>query len=952
MRGAVSQKLAQELEELFRRPALWTWVDPERRYEALARALARRTGHHYQTILFEGSWIEWLLALEGRADDLAPPRLLLYLPGLSREQARKTPALELMLAGDILERDLPALIEDAALGWATPDALRAFLATAPSLEDADAWLDRLKNTEHSDLQRRLDAWSPEQVFDKLLGDDSEIANEIKLLSVEEARPHLAAIWSWMGRNLGTDEGFAAAFHGQAPDTWLGLIDTLAAWLMCVEFVHDLRRAPLQPELAPLRALPAGMVRACQALARRFRERVPDLYAELAAIVEGQLAPELSQTRAEDLGNIETFRQEEQAILEAALQALSREDWASALGWAAQREREPSFWVRRDLDRRLEWSLVAAIAALGQALAAHPRPLHGAPSWPDAVTRYVELAAPIDRAHRHLEQLRALRLKPHLSAFAALLSEANQQRERHRAWADRLCADFLAVGDLVGFSPPAPLQQRRAFEDRLWPLAQDPEQRTAVFALDALRYELAEELREQLAPDAAHLRLDPLLAELPSIGPIGHNALAPTQRQGRLTLAGDRALIGFRVGEWLISGLDQRLQLLRERLVDPSATQRRALGHYTLDELCERPLESLRAGHGGKATLLWIAERADLAPGPDRFQLADAWLGQLVAAVRRLRQLGFQTFVFTSAQGALRRDDTALPLDAPPNATLVERRFALCDAPADDPALLSLSLKEIGYEGRAGYLVVPRGTGYFRQANADQGVLTGGASPQERVVPFLVMSQRPLPAQEQASYEIEGQVEATPQGFCARLRLRPAQAQRVLGFVQTAPVRLALRAQHHPEVQVQLSMARGAEIELQALKVHVHQEVEVWFELSGPVDRKVRLEVELAQGEPARLARPWCDERFLQVRGQQARPQEEPARAAADGDWAASFDEHTARALRHLERYGVLTEAELIHMLGGARAARRFAMSLGEAQQRLPFHVRVEVQENGKCYTRG
>lgn len=69
-------------------------------------------------------------------------------------------------------------------------------------------------------------------------------------------------------------------------------------------------------------------------------------------------------------------------------------------------------------------------------------------------------------------------------------------------------------------------------------------------------------------------------------------------------------------------------------------------------------------------------------------------------------------------------------------------------------------------------------------------------------------------------------------------------------------------------------------------------------------------------------------------------------------WGDSVaDEATLRVLVHLERHGVVTESELISILGSPRAARRFALDLESVVQGLPFNVAVESMNGGKRYVR-
>ncbi|NDD31801.1 MAG: hypothetical protein EB084_26435 [Proteobacteria bacterium] len=54
---------------------------------------------------------------------------------------------------------------------------------------------------------------------------------------------------------------------------------------------------------------------------------------------------------------------------------------------------------------------------------------------------------------------------------------------------------------------------------------------------------------------------------------------------------------------------------------------------------------------------------------------------------------------------------------------------------------------------------------------------------------------------------------------------------------------------------------------------------------------------------------------------------------------------------HLHTHGAITEAELTHLLGSTRLARRFAMQFDVWLKQVPFMVRVESTSGGKRYVR-
>jgi hypothetical protein len=69
-------------------------------------------------------------------------------------------------------------------------------------------------------------------------------------------------------------------------------------------------------------------------------------------------------------------------------------------------------------------------------------------------------------------------------------------------------------------------------------------------------------------------------------------------------------------------------------------------------------------------------------------------------------------------------------------------------------------------------------------------------------------------------------------------------------------------------------------------------------------------------------------------------------------WSISFtnNQHLP-VLIHIDKYGCITEMELIRMLGSSRAARKFTLTLEEYSQHLPFDIKVQPSASGSRYTK-
>ncbi|HUE96783.1 MAG TPA: BREX-6 system phosphatase PglZ, partial [Longimicrobiaceae bacterium] len=526
--GPVSAALEAELRNRVRQRGIVVWLDLDGHYTGFAGRLAavQAAGRlPYRVDAFRGSFLELKLKLEQSVSGREMPRLVVHLPGFNEESVRSTPLLELYLAGARFRKALATLVTDAASGHVRPEQIAAFLRPTDglSLEAADDWLGGLLAEPAGGLAARLRPMRLPAVVDELL------AGGFGREGVQSA-DGLSALWSYLAAKTGITEAWRSHVlptgYVQVEDVAFGV----TAWALAVEYVHDLRRAPVEDLLQPLAALPPGVVEECRQLASHLRERQREFYRRTAGETESLLAEEIEAARAEDLGRIDTFRFEEEKVLAAALARLQEHAWEPVARWAEPRLAGGSFWLSEDPARRSAWQLVADTARLGQTIdRAGPRlgAKHGLES---ALERYTELGAAVDQAHRHLEQHRLTLLYPQLPAFEALRSRLDDARALWRDWADGWARDFSALCRAEGFLPQNSLQQRTLFDDVVRPLAQDGT--TALFLVDALRYEMAEELYRAVsgtAATSAHLRAR--LAELPTVTQVGMNVLPPLASGG-------------------------------------------------------------------------------------------------------------------------------------------------------------------------------------------------------------------------------------------------------------------------------------------------------------------------------------------------------------------------------------------------------------------------------------
>jgi len=333
--GPVSATLETELRKRVQRHGVVVWLDLDEHYNGVVDALAAKRAADqlpYEVHAWRGSHLELMLALEDLTAGKDPPPLVVHLPGFNEETVRQTPLLELYLAGVRFRKGLDTLVTEAATGEVAPDELEAFVhSDGLTLEGADAWLRAAVEAREGGLAAQLRAISPSSLADDLLG-GGHVAKSLKAsanlelvwrhLEVALARPA-----SWRADVLGrTDEG-----DGGRPKD---VAHVMASWALAVEFVDDLRRAPIAPRLVGIDQRPAGIREACRGLAEDLRRRHPEFYRRAADETETLLQEEVEGAKAEDLGRVDTFRFEERAMLRAAIDALRGEQWRVAADYVS------------------------------------------------------------------------------------------------------------------------------------------------------------------------------------------------------------------------------------------------------------------------------------------------------------------------------------------------------------------------------------------------------------------------------------------------------------------------------------------------------------------------------------------------------------------------------------------------------------------------------------------
>lgn len=937
-------------------------------------------------LAYRGSYLALMRSLAPLIDGPRPERLIVHVPGADQASIKDTPLLELNEAGYQYRKALPTLVREAATGRVTAEDVDAFLRVHEdrrgptlTLAEADAWLASKIRGIGGGLGGGPGGASAVDSAHLVLRGHDPGALIIGLLGGPLAEALGDAPIEALDHDLGSRLGLPVAWPSSevrarireaGSDVAPRYADLAARWVMSVEFVHDLERDAASDVLEAAKGLAKPLVDACRDAAAYLRRTSRDFYVGVADDFEDQLAKDRGHEAAELLGHIDTFRFEEDHLLQKALEVATEGEWGRAAAWARERLDGDSVWLQIQPERRKTWALIDAAARLSQAIAESTLSYADA-TLGEAARRYAEQGAAIDRLHRTFEQqaVRALEDAPHRERARSM---ADAARRRWWRWADAGAREWSDLCAREGALPGSSMQQRTVFAELIRPaLELAPDEKVALFLVDAMRFEMAYELVELIGRQpATSVELRPRLAELPTTTAVGMNALAHVRATGTGSGSGR-----------LRPKLDKKRQRILGFETEGAATTSRASREAAYKHAAGsvRWLAPDRLGDDAKALKRKIAqarlvvvhsEKIDKAGengfGPAEFPRA---LRELHRAWELLRAVGLRRFVITSDHGFLLRGtaDGAIAFGKhyQPSA-----RHAVYPGMLDDGERLGLSLRSLGYEGADEALIVPRGLDVFTLAR-DRDFVHGGNSPQERVIPVLELRHKRAAGGADQHYRVVVDHQVVGSGANAnthsiRAEVRRADDQTTLAL-DLEPVTLELRPLDGEDVVVEVLECEDAELEGGLIAATVEREFTVRFRLSSGAEQRVR--VELVSGSAKRRVDAGVSTARFDVlkRVAPAPPASDPPPLAppdpsnstasdATPDWLDEIEDPGIRkVMAYIGEHGKITEVDLLQLLGGGRKAQRIARKLArqfdDLRQRAPYLMELTTTATGKLYQR-
>ena len=687
--------------------------------------------------LFDGSFFALKASIEPLVSADKPEALLIYLPGQARDRASSV-LMEVERAGQVY-------------GDAPSHSLKSMARRLLGKRYTDGDIDEMLRPDllsYNDVVRFLgqgDSGSGSLVKLVLTGSSSEdlIANWVvsedkdEALTSKTAEPELfRLVYARLGLEIEEGSSLAKARH------------KTVRYLLINEFRSDLNcDAPDAVKIVPS---PDHKEKSkhIAAVTAALRAIHGDAYVELADGIEKEFGLENAAIDPAGLGAIDTFRFEERRLLHHAADLITDGHYSKALSVVV--DRGHSFWLDHPdfLGRLAQWEACRLMAVLGTEIDAVRPALM---KMPAVATKWVEAYAQdggwhrVDLAQRTLE------------AWVATMEDDPEEpleravalvRRNHDALLKDMAEGFTAVLVTSAWATPGVLHQTRIYPE----LVEACGGRVAYFFVDAMRFEMGADLVEQLT-GAEELRLQPAVAALPSITPMGMAALLPGASSS-FSVVEHSGQLASQIDDSVLPGVRERLKRLKA--VRPDSAEIR------LDDLLLWSSSKVNKKLGSAPLVVVRSQEID-AFGESGHELAarqvmDSIIGNISRAVRKLSKFGVEQFVITSDHGhqfSVRKDEDMM-MDRPGGNEVDQHRRCWAGHGGQTPsAAVRVSGVELGYQTDLEF-IFPRGLAVFK-AGGDLAFHHGGCSLQEIVVPVITlrMPSSQMPTEAASNVTVEG-----------------------------------------------------------------------------------------------------------------------------------------------------------------------------------------------------
>ncbi|MGL6074893.1 MAG: PglZ domain-containing protein [Fimbriiglobus sp.] len=722
------QLIAKQVED----KGIVVWYDPEQSFVEVARKLAipNTTVAHY-----DGSFFRLRHKIDHLMNGDLPPRLVVYVPMAQGDT--HSALVELETAGVVMRPGQQPPNRNTKLSVVARNALRPLLgddqvaeierqveSSKLTLADLNALADKGRDISTSVLSLIFGSANPQEVALAFLhGDDHD--GEIAKKSAENDLRNL------LQPSFDIEESPASAsLHT--------LRERLARHVLLTDLLAGLgQHVPASLTSTKVATSPGG-VDACVRLAHSWRNSRDDRDGYVAAANKVEQEFSLGQLAFEptSLTGVETFLAIERAMLRHVEDELLDKARPDLLQLAVSRLSR--FWAEATPAVQARWALIASAAEVLLEADRVSREIKKPPTTvPDLVRAYAEDDEPwclLDTHHRHMESRKynfEFDAKGGHQGLEKLITKAGQ---RYTEVGSALAKHFVTQFSKAKHPINGLLRQRDIFRTQVQPKLDGG--KVAYVWVDALRFEMARELC-RLLKDDFELTLQPAIGTLPTITEIGMAALLPKAHETIKVVSLGGGKLGLEVGGKVIKDRKDRVAFLKEHAGVP-------VFDCKLDDLLPKPKPKVKEGIQNAKLVLVTSQEIDEFGESDtklaRLQM-DSMLTYLRRGVRILADHGIKTIILAADHGHLFAEEIGddMKIDAPGGKTAdLHRRVWVGEGGTADKAFLRTPLTSLGIESDFD-IATPWNTAVFKVAGGNLAYFHGGMSPQELIVPVVVLT---------------------------------------------------------------------------------------------------------------------------------------------------------------------------------------------------------------------
>ena len=727
----VTEHLVQLIAKQVDDKGLVVWYDPEQSYVAAAAEL---TLPKTTVARFDGSFIKLRKEIDHLLNDGQPPRLVVYVP-IEREKTHSA-LIELDFAGAIMQPRQQPPSCNTRLSVVARNALKPILG-----ED-----------QVGEIERQVEAGKLSLAdLNSLAEQGIDISTGVLKLIFGTANPQevaLAFLHSEQhDEEVGKKDAAKELRHllQTSFDIELPAAEPLSNWrvklgrhiLLTDLFAAHKKQVPSSLSSVPV-ANTAGGIDASVRLAHTWRNSREhrDSYVTVANKTEQELALGQLDLPIPSLKESETFLCVERALLAHVEDELLKTATPALLKLAEYRLSR--FWTDVVPAIQARWALIACAAEVLLEADRVEKALKTAPTTvPALVKAYATGEDPwclLDTHHRHMES------RKYNFEFAAsndhqglekLITKAEQ---RYTGVGSELAKHFITQFSKAKHPIKGLLRQRDFFEKQVKPHL--GEGKVAYVWVDALRYEMARELGRLLGDDF-DLEIQPAIGTMPTITEIGMASLLPKAHESAKVVGVGGGKLALEIDGKVIKDRKDRVAFLKEHA---GVT----VFDAKLDDLLPKPSKRIKDGIQSAQLILITSQEIDELGEADNMSQArlqiDGVLSHLRRGVRVLADHGIKTIVLVADHGHLFADEIGedMKIEAPGGKVEdLHRRVWIGVGGNSEPSYLRTSLTSLGVESEFD-IATPWTFAVFKSKGGGRAYFHGGLSPQELIVPVVVM----------------------------------------------------------------------------------------------------------------------------------------------------------------------------------------------------------------------